>query len=185
MAPVEETVSKPSDISPDSDAEALCYRRGQVEQAEETVARTITKTTSLPDWAKSVIADEPQGVSLISPSHFAADEPPSVSPISESSSSQSFGIDVHRLLRLLAKTEPDQRNRAIDDLIGRQASMRDTASIDEMKRQVLSVLQLPDLEPVFSPGSRSEQSIIGRIGDVQIAGQIDRFARHRYVNLSG
>ena len=175
MLEVDGVTSMPSDINPDRDAKALCYRRGQPDQSAEFTSKTTSKIATLPDWAKSAITEESQGIHLISPSNFVTDEPPSVSPLSGSSSSQSFGIDVHRLLHLLAKIEPDQRGEAIDELVGRQASTRDIATTNEMKRQVLSVLQLPDLAPVFSPGSRSEQSIIGRIGDVQIAGQIDRF----------
>jgi ATP-dependent helicase/nuclease subunit A len=41
---------------------------------------------------------------------------------------------------------------------------------------VRGVLELPDLAPAFAPGSRAEQPIIGRVGALEIAGQIDRFA---------
>ncbi len=46
----------------------------------------------------------------------------------------------------------------------------------ELARQVKGVLDLPELAPAFGPASRSEQPIVGRLGEILIAGQIDRFA---------
>ncbi len=132
-------------------------------------------TPPLPAWLGPV-AKEPPGPVRLSPSN-AGDDAPAAAPDAKGALvGRDFGVALHRLLHLLADIASDERDDALKTALTALDRGFDPATLAELARQVEAVLNLPDLAPAFRPGSRGEQPIIGRIGDVLVSGQIDRLA---------
>lgn len=130
----------------------------------------------LPEWLDRPPPAEPRRRRLVHPSTEEALALPASSPLAgQGKAARVFGTALHRLLHEVAALPEERR---ADFLRARLAAWPglEPAHRDELERQVLGVLVLAELAPAFGPGSRSEQPIIGRIGDMVIAGQIDRFA---------
>jgi ATP-dependent helicase/nuclease subunit A len=86
-----------------------------------------------------------------------------------------FGTALHRLLHEVAGQPEADRDAVLEARLAAWPGL-DAVARAELTRQVRGVLDLPELAPAFGPQSRSEQPIVGRLGELLIAGQIDRFA---------
>jgi ATP-dependent helicase/nuclease subunit A len=112
----------------------------------------------------------------VQPSREEAAALPASSPLAAAAGqARLFGTALHRLLHEMAAQPPVDRDRLLDKRLAGWPGL-DAMARTELTRQVRAVLELPDLAPAFAPGSRSEQPIVGRLGRLVIAGQIDRFA---------
>ena len=129
-----------------------------------------------PGWLDRPPPAEPPRRRLVHPSAEEASALPASSPLAGGSkAARAFGTALHRLLHEVAALPEDARGAFLEQRLETWPGLEPAARAD-LQRQILGVLALPELAPAFAPGSRSEQPIIGRIGDVVIAGQIDRFA---------
>ena len=130
----------------------------------------------LPDWLDRPPPPEPQRRRLVHPSAEEVLAMPASSPLAEQGrGARVFGTALHRLLHEVAALPDDDRRDFLDLRLATWPGLEPDARA-ELARQVLGVLELPGLAPAFAAGSRSEQPVIGRVGDLVIAGQIDRFA---------
>jgi ATP-dependent helicase/nuclease subunit A len=146
---------------------------GSEEVAEEAPPPS---SSPLPDWAIRPAVDEPVARRLARPSRDETAAMPVISPLAgKARAGRYFGETLHRLLHEVAAEPEMSRQSALERRIGAWPGL-DEPTRQELARQVSGVLELPDLAPAFAPGSRAEQPIIGRIGNLEIAGQIDRFA---------
>ena len=136
----------------------------------ESIAKSLD--SDLPQWA-TPIATEPEIRQIRNPSRHSDKEPSAPSPSAQSGHGRHFGIELHRLLHQLADIPAAARDDALQQALAPLAGEIDTG---ELTRQVFGVLNMPLLAPVFGPGSRAEQPIIGRIGATIVSGQIDRMA---------
>lgn len=129
-----------------------------------------------PAWLEAPPAPEPPRRRLVQPSEEEVLALPAASPLAgRPSEARLFGTALHRLLHELAALPENAREPALGVRLESWPGL-DVAARHELARQVMGVLGLADLAPAFGPGGRSEQPIVGRIGEVVVAGQIDRFA---------
>jgi ATP-dependent helicase/nuclease subunit A len=145
--------------------------------SEAAVAESrLPPSDPLPEWARRPAAKEPVARRLARPSRDETAAMPVNSPLAgKAKAGRYFGETLHRLLHELAAVPEAPRQAALERRIGAWPGL-DEPTRRELTRQVRGVLELPDLAPAFAPGSRAEQPIIGRVGALEIAGQIDRFA---------
>ncbi|MBC6440793.1 MAG: double-strand break repair helicase AddA [Rhodospirillales bacterium] len=114
----------------------------------------------------------------ISPSRLTGAEALPRSPLGERDDGAALkrGRLVHRLLELLPPVPLDRRTAAAGRLITSHApELSDTEQRDIADR-VLALLDDPAYAFVFGPGSRAEVAVSGVLGEMVVAGQIDRLA---------
>ena len=142
--------------------ECLQLKKGVGKPAQVINQSLIAKPQELPEWARRPLPPEPQKPAPLAPSKLTQMEPPAASPLALSGALE-FGLQMHKYLHYLADLDLPQRQLVLDELSNPQL-------VDEIH----SVLEMPELSPVFGPGSLAEQPLIGRIGEHLISGQIDR-----------
>ena len=86
------------------------------------------------------------------------------------------GRIIHKLLEILPDIEKDDRQDALNRYLSQDAFSIDKSEIVQLSKEVLSVLNDPNLEDLFGRKSRSEVPIVGQIGNYSLSGQIDRLA---------
>jgi len=165
-----------SGVEPGDETGSLRLTRG-IAGSEATAAPTERpKPAPPPAWLDRPPPPEPVPQRLVQPSREAAAAVAAGSPLAtRTGDARLFGTALHRLLHELAAQPTDARDTVLAARLAAWPGL-DTASRRELARQVRGVLELPALAPAFAPGSRSEQPIVGRVGELVIAGQIDRFA---------
>lgn len=84
------------------------------------------------------------------------------------------GTLVHALLQYLPAYPPEQQAEMAHSWLARPASGLTPDEAATLAEQVLAVLALPDLAPLFSPQARAEQRLAGVAGGQVIVGQVDR-----------
>ena len=84
------------------------------------------------------------------------------------------GTLVHALLQYLPAYPPEQQADMAHSWLARPASGLTPDEAATLAEQVLAVLALPDLAPLFSPQARAEQRLAGVAGRQVIVGQVDR-----------
>lgn len=84
------------------------------------------------------------------------------------------GTLVHALLQYLPAYPPQQQAEMAHGWLARPASGLKPDEADNLAKQVLGVLALPDLALLFSPQARAEQRLAGVAGGQVIVGQVDR-----------
>lgn len=84
------------------------------------------------------------------------------------------GTLVHALLQYLPARPPEQWAERAHGWLARPASGLKPEEAKTLAEQVLAVLALPDLAPLFSPHARAEQRLAGVAGGQVIVGQVDR-----------
>jgi ATP-dependent helicase/nuclease subunit A len=83
---------------------------------------------------------------------------------------------VHALLQHLPALPPDTRAAAARRYLDRPGHDLSPAAIDRLVSQVLAVLDLPDLAPLFGPAGRAEVPLSGVIAGNIVGGLVDRLA---------
>lgn len=163
-------------VEPVGEEGILRLARGIAGAESARTAAAARMAAAPPAWLDSPPPAEPLARRLVHPSREEAAALPSSSPLATNAlAGRLFGTALHRLLHELAG-QPEEARAALlmarlDGFAGLDATARQT-----LARQVEAVLDLPELAPAFAPGGRSEQPIVGRLGDMAVAGQIDRFA---------
>ncbi|HMM15292.1 MAG TPA: double-strand break repair helicase AddA [Parvibaculum sp.] len=143
-----------------------------------------TETPPLPDWARQRAPAEPTPSRPLAPSRLPPEnlpEPPVLSPLAgDGTDRYKRGKLIHRLLQTLPDLEEGLREEAARRFLAAPAHGLDPATQDEIADAVFAVLGEPAFAPVFSPGSRAEVAVVGRIEfagkPTLISGQIDRLS---------
>jgi ATP-dependent helicase/nuclease subunit A len=133
----------------------------------------------LPDWARRAAPPPPPAALRIAPSSALPDEPPlRIPPARDRATSLALerGRLVHRLLQSLPDMPPERRADAAARYLAAAASDWSAADRAALAAEVLAVLADPAFAAAFSPQSRAEVEIAGRIGAALVAGRIDRLA---------
>lgn len=84
------------------------------------------------------------------------------------------GTAIHRLLQSLPEVSPEERRVVAQTWLGRSAPGISNDERATVIGAVMTVLEHPDLAPLFAPGSRAEQPISGISQGRVILGQVDR-----------
>jgi ATP-dependent helicase/nuclease subunit A len=104
--------------------------------------------------------------------------PRTVSPLDARPGVDPFvrGRVVHTLLQYLPDLPLNERRDAARAYAGRPGFALPRAEVRRVVDETLAVLAHPDLAPLFGPGSRAEQPLVGAIGGTVVSGVADRVA---------
>jgi len=84
------------------------------------------------------------------------------------------GLAVHALLQHLPELPPAARHTAARRYLAAQPAL--AAGAEAITAAVLAILDAPALAPLFAPGAQAELPLAGVVGNVEIAGIVDRLA---------
>jgi ATP-dependent helicase/nuclease subunit A len=172
------------------DGKVLRYRK-QPSAPAKARALDVEKETppapaQLPSWLRQDAPPEPRRVAPLAPSSAFDEEigqfaPRAGSP-AERQRALARGRIVHRLMQALPDIPPARRAEAGERyLAGAAATAFSAPERGDILRQVFAILGDPNFAEIFSPGSRAEVPIVGRIARtgasaIYVAGQVDRLA---------
>jgi ATP-dependent helicase/nuclease subunit A len=130
----------------------------------------------LPAWARREAPTEPTPSRPLRPSHLLEDEPGVRSPLSGEDRTARFqrGTLIHRLLEFLPDLPPPERAAAAARFLALPGHKLSQPQQRAIAREVETVLNDPAFAAVFSPASRAEVPIVGLVGRLSVAGQVDR-----------
>src|SRR5450631_2812904 len=172
-------VTEPAD---DGGGDVLRYRKrtSQPEKIGRTPSSAATKPTSLPNWLSTNATSESSALRTITPSSVEDDD--DARPFTAAGNAKALlrGTLVHRLLQSLPDIPAGKRLKAAEDYLARAGKELDQEQRTKVAEQVMLVLEHAHFSELFTPGSRAEVPIVGRLilggEEVRVSGQIDRLA---------
>jgi ATP-dependent helicase/nuclease subunit A len=147
------------------------------QKSEKNISPAASKPSSAPKWLTSNASSEISGVRTITPSSAEDDDarPPAAGG---RAAALLRGSLVHRLMQSLPDIPAERRRKAAQDYLARASVKLAAGEREQLAEQVMLVLEHPHLYELFTPGSRAEVPIVGRLilgGEtVRVSGQIDR-----------
>jgi ATP-dependent helicase/nuclease subunit A len=133
-----------------------------------------------PPWAWATVADEPDPPRPLIPSRPSGPEPAVISPIAADQGYRfKRGLLVHRLLELLPAVSDAERRASAERYLRRPLHGLTATEADDIRDEVLRILDDPELAPLFGPQSLAEVPVVATLRgpdgrtDV-LTGQIDR-----------
>lgn len=146
----------------------------------DKAASETREPAPLPGWARHPAPDEPTPARPLVPSRPADEDPAVQSPLraalARASEAVRFrrGTLIHRLLERLPALAPADRAATARRFLADPAYGLDPLDLAAMVQEVMAILDDPEFAPLFSPAAQAEVPIAGLVGDVPVAGQIDR-----------
>ena len=125
---------------------------------------------TLPDWLKRD-APSTKAARAITPSAAAGGL-----PLAGDRKALNRGRIVHRLLQALPAIPPERRAEVAARYLARDAKEFSATENAALIGEVTAVLSDARFAPLFSPGSRAEVPIVGRLAAGNVSGQVDRLA---------
>ncbi len=135
-----------------------------------------------PDWRPLPLAPEPQPPRPLAPSRpdwaELGDVPRTVSPLAAKPGVDPFlrGRLIHALLQYLPDLPRGEWRDAARLYAGRPGFGLKRAEVERIAGEVMGVMEDPRLAPLFGPGSRAEQPLVGVVGGTAVSGVADRMA---------
>jgi ATP-dependent helicase/nuclease subunit A len=155
----------------DADGTTLWRLRKAEAVAEPSEAEELTRIV-LPDWARQPVAAAKPRWRVLSPSS-TEDVAQRFAGRGDRDTARRRGTLLHRLMQSLPDIAPERRTDAARTFLAHDDDLT-AAERDAMTAQALAILADTRFAPLFAPGSRAEVSVAGLVGDVAVAGQIDR-----------
>jgi ATP-dependent helicase/nuclease subunit A len=145
-------------------------------------APAASAPAELPPWLLTAAPREIPAEGLLRPSAPSEDDGKRVrtgESIQRRARALQRGSLVHRLLQSLPEIVPERRHDAAKKYLARNAGDWTDADRDALASGVLALIGDSRFAPVFTPGSRAEVSIVGRLDrpgrpPALVSGQIDR-----------
>ncbi len=137
----------------------------------------------LPDWMSDSATEESPTARRLTPSHLLSDvsdhSVPTRSPGSQSQDRFQRGNIIHKLLELLPDIALGERSEAARQYLGKFQNLREQQRT-EIFEEVFRVLDHPDFNHIFAPGSRAEVNLAGHAkglpDHIFLNAQIDRLS---------
>ncbi len=135
-----------------------------------------------PLWRPAPLAAEPRPPRPLAPSrpeHASYGRVPrTVSPLVERTGADPLkrGRLIHALLQYLPDLPSDTRAEAARRYASRSGFGLTPGEADRVVAETLAILTVPALAPLFGPGSRAEQPLVGVVRGAVISGVVDRLA---------
>ena len=175
-------VAEPAD---DSEGEVWRYRKNASQNIESQKSAknnlpAVTKPTSLPNWLTTNATSESSALRTITPSNTADDD--AARPFTGAGNAKALlhGTLVHRLMQSLPDIPAERRAKATENYLARTGARLSAEEREQLAEHVMLVLEHPQFSELFTPGSRAEVPIVGRLilgGEtVRVSGQVDRLA---------
>jgi ATP-dependent helicase/nuclease subunit A len=139
----------------------------------EAQARAREAETALPAWARTP-APGAQRVEIAAPSRLHRIDPALFSPRGDGQRRFRRGLLIHGLLERLPEIAHEKREAAALAWLERQGV--DETQARAFAREALNVVTDPRFAAVFSPTSRAEARIVGRVAGKAVNGVVDRLA---------
>lgn len=130
----------------------------------------------LPPWARTP-APETSRIEIAAPSRLHRVDPALFSPRADGQMRFRRGRLIHGLLERLPELAPERRDAAALVWLARQGV--EEAEAQAFAREALSVINDARFAAVFSPSSRAEAPIIGKVAGRAVRGVVDRLAVER------
>lgn len=150
------------------------------EGAQPTLPRWLGHA---PEWRSASLPAEPARPARLAPSRPDGVElgsvPPAASPLAERvGAGDRFlrGSLLHAVLQHLPDLPDAERESAARRWLDRAGRDLPPGACEEMVAEALTILNHPELAPVFGPGSRAEVPLTGVIGAQVVGGLVDRLA---------
>jgi len=134
----------------------------------------------LPRWVTEPPPAEPDPPRPLSPSRPSGAEPAALSPLTTRGPDRfKRGLLVHRLLQSLPELPAVERENAARRFLALSTHGLAVDEQDEIRREILAVLNHPEFAELFGPGSRAEVPLVGVIpasagASHAVSAQIDR-----------
>ena len=174
------SVEEPAD---DGDGTVWRYRPIPLRDAPVASSTAAAARLQQPSWLTRSAPSEPTAVLPLSPSRAYDEEAAPVRPGRAGSPAKrkkamARGVLVHRLLQSLPDIPPAARTEAALRHLARAAGDFSAEEQETLLAQVRRVLEDARFSQLFSPGSRAEIPIVGRLkgGALAVSGQVDRLA---------
>jgi ATP-dependent helicase/nuclease subunit A len=175
-----DSVEEPAD---DGDGTVWRYRPTPPRDTPTTPSTPAVLRHEQPSWLARNARSEPLSVLPLSPSRAYDEETAPVragragSP-AERKKAMARGVLMHRLLQSLPDIPREARTEAAFRHLARAAGDFSAEEQKSLLAQVWRVLEDARFSQLFSPGSRAEIPIVGRLkgGTLAVSGQVDRLA---------
>jgi ATP-dependent helicase/nuclease subunit A len=156
--------------------DGLCIRTPQTVPPEREPAITASAAEApLPAWATAPPPIEPDPPRPLFPSRPDGDEPPALSPLWVGGRDRfKRGLLIHRLLQGLPALPPPERDAAARRFLTSRTHALAAEEQDEIRHEILAVLNHSDFAALFGPESQAEVPLVGLVGGHAVSGQIDR-----------
>jgi ATP-dependent exoDNAse (exonuclease V) beta subunit len=155
------------------------YRLGNVEQGEksENIAEKIEEKTNYSERVKelknmSVFVPKRE---IYNPSQFFKHNDRD-RMFETANINITKGLAVHKLLEILPSAPKENRNGIADIYLKNVFTTLDTESKNEVKEQIIKILDNEEYSQFFGSNSRAETAVVGEVDGMNISGQIDRLA---------
>ena len=151
-----------------------------VPATEERPAAGAPAGGALPNWVRQPPAPEPDPPKPLAPSRPSDEEPAVLSPLAAAGRDRfKRGLLVHRLLQALPELPIAERDIAARRFLALSTHGLAVDEQDEIRREILAVLNHPEFAELFGPGSRAEVPLVGVIpasagASHAVSAQIDR-----------
>jgi ATP-dependent helicase/nuclease subunit A len=164
------------------------YRKPVAEAARPVSPETPEPKSgrpALPHWLRETAPAQPPLPVSLSPSSAFDEESgrgrPAGSTALDRQKALAKGRIVHRLLQSLPDIPRARRGEAAESYLSNAARDFSAEEQRQFMRAVLAILDAESFAALFSPGSRSEVPIVGRLprargGPILVSGQVDRLA---------
>ncbi len=166
-------------LAPELSGESLCHGTQPVRAAAQLDLPLAagTRAPPPPTWLRQPAPVETAGAAPLSPSRAFQDDSPATSPLLGGPAGRfRRGRLIHRLLQSLPDRPAAERPAILAGYLAEPSHGLTAAEQAEIAAEVLAVLALPELAPLFGPESRAEVPLAGMVGDQAIFGQVDRLA---------
>jgi ATP-dependent helicase/nuclease subunit A len=142
---------------------------------ERPPAAAASEPAPLPSWATEPPPPLREPARPLAPSRPEDDEPPVRSPFGPDDGARfKRGLIIHRLLQSLPDVPSEGRAEAARAWLSRPVHRLSGEARNEIAAEVVAVLEHPDYEALFGPGSQAEVPLTGEINGLAISAQVDR-----------
>jgi ATP-dependent helicase/nuclease subunit A len=163
-------IDEPGDVK---DSSVRRYRKF-VPETGAVPTPDVARGDPLPDWLTNPVTAEAARAQPLRPSSaFDGDVPARSGQAADRRRAMARGTHVHRLMQSMPDVPPPHRAEAARRYLARQRDLDDTER-SEIAAHALRLMNDLRFDALFLPGSRAEISIVGRIGNRPVSGQVDR-----------
>lgn len=153
----------------------LTHRGGSGEPVPDGVGdRATAPLMPLPGWATALAPPEARPPRPLSPSKLAEDDVAQPPPSPAMQRAAARGKLLHTLFEQLPTVPPAERKATALAWAARNAADFDTGEQAALVAQALAVIDAPAHAAIFGADALAEAPIAARVGDIVIAGKVDR-----------
>ena len=158
-------------LGAEADGDALVWRSGTPAPRQPQALAPDTGLMTMPDWVRRPAPPEARPSRPLSPSALAEDKvsAPPAGPAARAAAQR--GAALHALFERLPALAPSLRREAGLRLA---TQLMPEADAEALLAEVLAVVEDPAFADLFGPDALAEAPIAALVGDLVVAGQVDR-----------